>query len=239
MIWDVGIAPGLSNMIIKKEFEEDKNILSATIKVGGNPQSPDDKWSYMAPFSPSDVIEEYIRPARILVDGEVKIVPALTEKHSIDVDGFGQMEAFLTDGLRSLLVSNLSENMKEYTVRWPGHIDKWIELAGELTEDELLEAWKFDKQRDEFTWMEIAIHYVDQTVSWIISDTGKDGFSSMARSTGLVTVGCFIELMNKSNNQSTLSQSGVLSPEDLDSKSINRIIEFVTRNGVSVQRSIK
>jgi ABC-type transporter Mla MlaB component len=129
--------------------------------------------------------------------------------------------------------------MKEYTVRWPGHIDKWIELAGELTEDELLEAWKFDKQRDEFTWMEIAIHYVDQTVSWIISDTGKDGFSSMARSTGLVTVACFIELMNKSNNQSTLSQSGVLSPEDLDSKSINRIIEFVTRNGVSVQRSIK
>lgn len=239
MIWDVGIAPGLSNMIIKKEFGEDKNILSATIKVGGNPQCPDDKWSYMAPFSPSDVIEEYTRPARILVDGEVKIVSALTEKHSIDVDGFGKMEAFLTDGLRSLLVSNLSKNMKEYTVRWPGHITKWIELAGELTEDELLEAWKFDKLRDEFTWMEIAIHYVDQTVSWIISDTGKEGFSSMARSTGLVTVACFIELMNKSNNQSTLSHSGVLSPEDLDSGSINRIIEFVKRNGVSVQRHIK
>jgi hypothetical protein len=76
-------------------------------------------------------------------------------------------------------------------------------------------------------------------VSWIISDTGKDGFSSMARSTGLVTVACFIELMNKSNNQSTLSHSGVLSPEDLDGGSINRIIEFVKRNGVSVQRYIK
>ena len=239
MIWDVGIAPGLSNMIIKKEFGEDDHILSVTIKVGGNPQSPDDKWSYMAPFSPSDVIEEYTRPARILLDGEEKIVPALTEQHSIEVDGFGQMEAFLTDGLRSLLVSNLSKNMKEYTVRWPGHIAKWIELAGELTEDELLDAWKFDKQRDEFTWMEIAIHYAERTVTWIISDTGKDGFSSMARSTGLVTVACFIELINKSNNQSTLSHSGVLSPEDLDSESINRIIDFVKRNGVSVQRSVK
>lgn len=239
MIWDVGIAPGLSNMIIKKEFGEDDNILSVTIKVGGNPQSPDDKWSYMAPFSPSDVIEEYTRPARILLDGEEKIVPALTEQHYIEVDGFGQMEAFLTDGLRSLLVSNLSKNMKEYTVRWPGHIAKWIELAGELTEDELLDAWKFDKQRDEFTWMEIAIHYAERTVTWIISDTGKDGFSSMARSTGLVTVACFIELINKSNNQSTLSHSGVLSPEDLDSESINRIIDFVKRNGVSVQRSVK
>ena len=239
LIWDVGIAPGLSNMIIKKEFVEDNNILSASIKVGGNPQSPDDTWSYMAPFSPSDVIEEYTRPARILVDGEVQIVPALTEKHLIDVDGFGKMEAFLTDGLRSLLVSNISKNMKEYTVRWPGHITKWIELKGELTEDELLDAWKFDKQRDEFTWMEIAIHYAEKSVTWIISDTGKDGFSSMARSTGLVTVACFLELMNKPNNQSTLSYSGVFSPEDLDTEAINRIIEFVKSNGVSIQRIVK
>jgi len=239
MIWDVGIAPGLSNMILKKEFVEDENILSATIKVGGNPQSPDDTWSYMAPFSPSDVIEEYTRPARILVDGVVKTVPALTEKHFIEVDGFGKMEAFLTDGLRSLLVSNLSRNMKEYTVRWPGHIAKWVELAGELTEEELLDAWKFDKQRDEFTWMEIAVHYVEKTVMWIISDTGKDGFSSMARSTGLVTIACFLELFNKPNNQSALSHSGVFSPEDLDTEHINRIIDFVKTNGVSIQRIIK
>ena len=239
MIWDVGIAPGLSNMILKKEFVEDENILSATIKVGGNPQSPDDTWSYMAPFSPSDVIEEYTRPARILVDREVKTVPALTEKHFIEVDGFGKMEAFLTDGLRSLLVSNLSRNMKEYTVRWPGHIAKWVELAGELTEEELLDAWKFDKQRDEFTWMEIAVHYAEKTVMWIISDTGKDGFSSMARSTGLVTIACFLELFNKPNNQSALSHSGVFSPEDLDTEHINRIIDFVKTNGVSIQRIIK
>ena len=239
LIWDVGIAPGLSNMIIKKEFEEDNKILSATIKVGGNPQSPDDTWSYMAPFSPSDVIEEYTRPARILVDGEAKIVPALTEKHFIEVDGFGKMEAFLTDGLRSLLVANLSKNMKEYTVRWPGHITKWIELAGELTEDELLDAWKFDKQRDEFTWMEIAMHYAEKSVTWIVSDTGNDGFSSMARSTGLVTIACFIELMNQSNHQSTLSSSGIYSPEDLDTEAINRIIEFVKSNGVFIQRIVK
>ena len=239
MIWDVGIAPGLSNMILKKEFVEDENILSATIKVGGNPQSPDDTWSYMAPFSPSDVIEEYTRPARILLDGKVKTVPALTEKHFIEVDGFGKMEAFLTDGLRSLLVSNLSRNMKEYTVRWPGHIAKWVELAGELTEEELLNAWKFDKQRDEFTWMEIAVHYVEKTVTWIISDTGKDGFSSMARSTGLVTIACFLELFNKANNQSALSHSGVFSPEDLDTEHINRVIDFVKTNGVSIQRIVK
>ena len=62
LIWDVGIAPGLSNMIIKKEYNADSQIKDLSIKVGGNPAKPDNDWSYMAPFSPSDVIEEYTRP---------------------------------------------------------------------------------------------------------------------------------------------------------------------------------
>ncbi|DAC23039.1 MAG TPA: saccharopine dehydrogenase, partial [Candidatus Poseidoniales archaeon] len=46
----------------------------------------------------SDVIEEYTRPARIKVDGVVMEVPALNERHLIEVEGYGAMEAFLTDG---------------------------------------------------------------------------------------------------------------------------------------------
>ena len=54
------------------------------------------------------------------------------------------MDAFLTDGLRSLL--NLPvENMGEYTVRWPGHIQKYQE--SELNPDELVEAWKMDPNK--------------------------------------------------------------------------------------------
>ena len=116
LVWDVGIAPGLSNMIIKREYERDREIKDISIKVGGNPAKPDSGWSYMAPFSPSDVIEEYTRPARIIKEGEVVTVEVLSDLHRISVDNFGEMEAFLTDGLRSLLNTGYAQNMREHTL---------------------------------------------------------------------------------------------------------------------------
>ena len=77
MIWDIGIAPGLSNMLLAQAQRELGAMDDVRIRVGGNPTEPDQEWSYMAPFSPSDVIEEYTRPARIVEDGEVVTVPAL------------------------------------------------------------------------------------------------------------------------------------------------------------------
>ena len=72
-------------MIIKREYERDREIKDISIKVGGNPAKPDSGWSYMAPFSPSDVIEEYTRPARIIKDGEVVTVEVLSDLHRISV----------------------------------------------------------------------------------------------------------------------------------------------------------
>jgi len=213
LIWDVGIAPGLSNMIIKKEYNTDSQIKDVSIKVGGNPAKPDNDWSYMAPFSPSDVIEEYTRPARIIENGKIKIVEPLTDLHSINVSNFGMMEAFLTDGLRSLLDSKMAENMREYTVRWPGHIQKWIASKDSLTDEELIESWKFDHTRDEFTWMEIKVSYDEYQVIWEIVDKGLDGASSMARTTGLVTIACAMDLLESSTNEFKWFDYGVLAPE--------------------------
>tara|TARA_Y100001958_G_scaffold159276_1_gene160080 strand:- start:3192 stop:4244 length:1053 start_codon:yes stop_codon:yes gene_type:complete len=238
LIWDVGIAPGLSNMIIRKEFENDDKINEITIKVGGNPAQPDNDWSYMAPFSPADVIEEYTRPARILKQGKISTVDALTDLHQINVAGYGTMEAFLTDGLRSLLNSAMAPNMREYTVRWPGHIQKWIAEKGALSDNELLEAWKFDRKREEFTWMEIKLCYSGHDVIWEILDDGKDGFSSMARSTGLVTIACAVDLMSKMKDAQKSIKTGVLAPEDLDLESIDRVIEFLKSEGVAISRQV-
>lgn len=102
ILWDVGIAPGLSNMLVSMAYREFGELDSVSIKVGGNPSEPDDDWSYMAPFSPHDVIAEYTRDARIIENRKLVEVAAMTELHSIDANG-RQMEAFLTDGLRSLL----------------------------------------------------------------------------------------------------------------------------------------
>ena len=101
VLWDVGIAPGLSNMLVALAHREHGHLDSVTIKVGGNPAEPDEAWSYMAPFSPHDVIAEYTRPARVVREGTMTVVPAMDDLHTIDASG-RTMEAFLTDGLRSL-----------------------------------------------------------------------------------------------------------------------------------------
>ena len=238
LIWDVGIAPGLSNMIIKKEYNTDSQIKDVSIKVGGNPAKPDNDWSYMAPFSPSDVIEEYTRPARIIENGKIRTVEALTDLHSINVSNFGMMEAFLTDGLRSLLDSKMAENMKEYTVRWPGHIQKWIASKDSLTDEELIESWKFDHSKDEFTWMEIKISYDEYQVIWEIVDKGLDGASSMARTTGLVTIACAMDLLESSANESNWFDSGVLAPENLGTESIDKVINYMRSEKVTINRTI-
>ena len=225
VLWDVGIAPGLSNMLVALAQRELGRLDKVSIKVGGNPAQPDDGWSYMAPFSPHDVIAEYTRPARIVRDGAVTVVPAMDELHTVDANG-RTMEAFLTDGLRSLI--NLpADSMGEYTVRWPGHIQRYQRTT--LSPDELVDAWAFDPQRPEFTWMEVRVEAGENTRVWTVEDSGKDGDSSMARTTGLVTFACV-----KAWSERTLFDRGVHPPEDLPDDVIYDVIEVLKNEGVAV-----
>ena len=225
VLWDVGIAPGLSNMLVALAQRELGRLDKVSIKVGGNPAQPDDGWSYMAPFSPHDVIAEYTRPARIVRDGAVTVVPAMDELHTVDANG-RTMEAFLTDGLRSLI--NLpADSMGEYTVRWPGHIQRYQRTT--LSPDELVDAWAFDPQRPEFTWMEVRVEAGEKTRVWTVEDSGKDGDSSMARTTGLVTFACV-----KAWSERTLFDRGVHPPEDLPDEVIHDVIEVLKNEGVAV-----
>ena len=239
LIWDVGIAPGLSNMIVKLASLQNNELNKIAIKVGGNPRNPDGNWSYMAPFSPSDVIEEYTRPARIVSKGKIETVPALSERHQIDATGYGKMEAFLTDGVRSLLTSIQCDEIKEYTVRWPGHIDKWLMEKDKISEQELLEMWKFDSNQAEFTWMSISIEGDNETQNWIVSDDGKEDASSMARTTGLVTVACALELLQPTSSLQMNVDYGVIPPEGLDEQTITQVIEFLKSEGVKISVSLK
>jgi hypothetical protein len=227
ILWDVGIAPGLSNMLVSMAVREYGELDSVTIKVGGNPSVPDSEWSYMAPFSPHDVIAEYTRPARIIADGRITEVPAMTELHTIDANG-RTMEAFLTDGLRSLL-DTPAQNMGEYTVRWPGHIQKYQQ--SNLNPEQLVDAWKMDPSKHEFTWMEIHIVSGANEKRWIIEDSGKNGDSSMARTTGLVTACCALEWIKRPS----MLESGVHAPESLPNDVIESIINVMRSEGVSIE----
>ena len=232
LLWDVGIAPGMSNMLAKKAVEILGDLERLTIKVGGNPIQPDSEWSYMAPFSPSDVIEEYTRPARIKVDDEIIEVPAITERHMIQVDGYGEMEAFLTDGLRSVLTTIPATEMKEYTVRWPGHIDKWLNESETLDEQQMLDAWKYDTSRGEFTWLEVVAESLNQRKQWIVEDSGLNGDGSMARTTGLVTLACALQFLEPGPLNGCGLAPGVHPPESLHIQAIDSIIEMMKQHGV-------
>ena len=233
MIWDIGIAPGLSNMLLAKAQRELGPLDEVSIHVGGNPTEPDDDWSYMAPFSPSDVIEEYTRPARIVRNGEIITVPALTERHRIEVEGTEGMDAFLTDGLRSVLTTIDATNMGEYTVRWPQHIDRWLSEGDSTPEDELLRAWQFDSNRPEFTWMKVRCQAKESVLEWTVVDYGKDGDGSMARTTGLVTYALASLFATKGPEFCGLD-SGVYAPECVNEETLQYVLNIFEKHDVSV-----
>jgi len=93
----------------------------------------------------------------------------------------------------------------------------------------LVDAWKFDSKRPEFTWMEVRIEAGENSRVWTVEDGGKDGDSSMARTTGLVTFACV-----KAWCQRALFAEGVHPPEDLPDDVIHNVIEVLKSEGVDV-----
>jgi saccharopine dehydrogenase-like NADP-dependent oxidoreductase len=120
---DFGVAPGMSNILATRlalDMEQPKDL---RIYVGGLPQVRRWPYQYAAVFSPADVIEEYTREARLVENRKVVVRTALTEVEPLDFDGVGTLEAFNSDGLRSLMWTLDVPNMKEKTLRYPGHVE--------------------------------------------------------------------------------------------------------------------
>ena len=122
IVYDCGIAPGVSHLLVGHAVRDLVRGVSACIDVGGLPVDPRPPFFYKAPFAPADVIEEYTRPARLIRDGRPITLPALSEAVTIDVPGVGPLEAFNTDGLRSLVDTVAADAMVERTLRYPGHL---------------------------------------------------------------------------------------------------------------------
>ncbi len=127
-VMDCGVAPGLSNFMLGHLASRFERIDRFVCLVGGLPQDPLPPWSYKAPYSPVDVIEMYTRPARLRRLGEAITLPALTEPETLDFPGVGELEAFNTDGLRTLMSFEDIPELAERTLRYPGHLDQIILL---------------------------------------------------------------------------------------------------------------
>ena len=234
ILWDTGIAPGLSNMLLSLAYGEMGPLNNGEVRVGGNPTGPTEGWNYMAPFSPIDVVAEYTRPARVIRDSELVTLPALSQRHEIEVPEKGKMEAFLTDGLRSVLDTIPAVELSEYTVRWPGHIQRFIDErdSGKLDVQSLTSEWQYNEKIPEFTWMEVFAEGHDgRKMTWRVQDHGGDDGHSMARTTGLVTVCCVEEWLKDPD----MLPPGVHPPEALSSDVVGRILSHMIRKGVEIE----
>jgi lysine 6-dehydrogenase len=120
-IVDCGVAPGMSNFLAALGARRLAPASRISIAVGGVPEERRWPFEYKAGFAPADVVEEYTRIARFRVDGRMVEKPALTDVERVDVPGLGTLEAFNTDGLRTLLRTLDVPTMVEKTMRYPGH----------------------------------------------------------------------------------------------------------------------
>jgi lysine 6-dehydrogenase len=206
---DCGVAPGCSNLVLGHIA----TILDETERfecyVGGLPRIRSWPYEYKAAFSPSDVIEEYVRPARLVENGKVIVKPALSEVELLDFPGVGTLEAFNTDGLRTLIQTMKIPFMKEKTMRFPGHAERMrmlretgffgkepVSLSGvdvrplDLTSKLLFSMWRLNEGEEDFTAMRIVVdgrkdgkrkHFVFDLLDRY---DPKTKITSMARTTG-------------------------------------------------------
>jgi lysine 6-dehydrogenase len=206
---DCGVGPGMSNMLIGRAVANMSRCERVDILVGGLPVIRRWPYEYKAPFAPSDVFEEYVRPARIVENGKIVVREALSEPELVHFEGFGTLEAFNTDGLRSLAYTLKVPHMRERTMRYPGHIElmrvlrdsgffssEEVEVGGvkvrplDLTSKLIVPKWTFDEGEADVTVMRIDIEGVEDGArvrrTWDLVDRydPETGFRSMSRTTG-------------------------------------------------------
>ncbi len=129
---DCGVAPGLSNLLAGRGTSRLDQVEGIHIVCGGLPITPVPPLGYTITWSVEGLIDEYMRPARIIEDGKLVKKEALSGLEIIEFPKLGKLEAFYTDGLRTLLETIKGvKSMWEKTFRYPGHVEK-IKLLRDL-----------------------------------------------------------------------------------------------------------
>lgn len=180
-IVDCGVAPGMHNIILGY-YNEKMKLTDFETLVGGLPKVKKWPFNYKAPFSPIDVIEEYTRPARYVENGNIIVREALTDCELVEFEKLGTLESFNSDGLRSILFTMPHvKNMKEKTLRYPGHVEyvrvlkdsgffseKKIMINGteisplDFTSKILFDEWKLGETEEELTVMRVTLKGINK-----------------------------------------------------------------------------
>ncbi|MDP1676213.1 MAG: saccharopine dehydrogenase C-terminal domain-containing protein [Bacteroidota bacterium] len=258
---DCGIAPGMSNLLagyVNHLLDKTETIL---IYVGGLPVVRDWPYEYKAPFSPIDVIEEYTRPARYVENGKLVVRPALSDPELLSFPEIGILEAFNSDGLRTLAETLHAPNMKEKTLRYPEHIEKIkvlrdsgffsekeIDIKGvkirpiDVTTKLLFPMWELKCDDEEFTVMKIIIEGTKEnkklryTYDLFDRHDKVTNVHSMARVTGY-TATTVLRMLSKG----LFDRKGICPPEYIGQKPecVEFILNGLKERGVIYKETIE
>ena len=259
IVTDCGVAPGMGNIILGYH-DANAKVKRYECLVGGLPVIRQWPWEYKAVFSPVDVIEEYTRPARYVMGGQVVIREALSEAELIEFPGVGTLESWNSDGLRSLIHTMPHiPDMIEKTLRYPGCIEylKVLRHAGffsqekinvrgqeikpiDLTAALLFPEWKLKPGEEDFTIMRIIIDEewngkIKQTTYHLLDRYDRNNeIISMARTTGY-TCTAVAELVLDGKFQ----QHGINPPEFVGRVNgcFESVLEYLAQRNVIYQSS--
>jgi lysine 6-dehydrogenase len=206
-VMDCGVAPGMGNIIFGYH-NNTMQISNYECLVGGLPVKREWPYEYQAVFSPIDVIEEYIRPARFVQNEQLIIKEALSETELIEFEEIGTLESWNSDGLRSLIKTMPHvPNMIEKTLRYPGCVEylKVLRSSGffsydkiningvdirpiDVTSKLLFPKWEMKEGDQDFTVMRIIMKGKEDgeevSYRYDLLDRYENNTISMARTTG-------------------------------------------------------
>ena len=122
---DYGMSPGLGNILAGHAMSRLDSVESVHMLNGGLPEKPLPPFGYVITWSVNDLIDMYNRKVNIVKNGKTIQVEPLSGLEEIEFPGIGKLEAFYTDGLRTLLYTVRNcRDMWEKTLRYPGHVEK-------------------------------------------------------------------------------------------------------------------
>lgn len=127
LIPDLGVAPGMINILAGYGASKLDQVSDIRLFVGGIPLHPEPPLEYNHVFSLEGVFDHYTDKSYVIRSGKLMEVESLSEIEHVEFEGFGELEAFHTSGGTSTLTDTFSDvNSLEYkTLRYKGHAEKF------------------------------------------------------------------------------------------------------------------
>jgi len=127
IIPDLGVAPGMINILSGYGVSKLDRAETIKLMVGGIPVRPEPPFGYNHVFSIEGVFDHYTDPSLVIRDGKKMEVPSLSEIETVYFENFGPLEAFHTAGGTSTLSLSYPDlkNLEYKTIRYPGHAEKF------------------------------------------------------------------------------------------------------------------